>query len=291
MKEYGQEKQKGLVPMSYLYANQLTLAYDKRVVVEGLKLSIPQGEITAIGGANGSGKSTILKAMARILRPNGGAVYLDGKAIHTQPTRRVAQQLAILPQGPEAPEQLKVEELVSYGRFPYQTGFGVLTRDDRHMIAWALSVTGMSTFADRPVNSLSGGERQRAWIAMALAQGTGLLLLDEPTTFLDIAHQFEVLQLLKRLNVEEGRTVVMVLHDLNHAARFANHLVIIAEGKVITKGAPWQVLTPEVLRRAFGIEADIVPDPRSGAPLCIPYGLSLESALQPGQQLESPLTH
>ena len=269
--------------MSYLYTNQLTLGYDKRVVVEGLNLSIPQGEITAIGGANGSGKSTILKAMARILRPNGGAVYLDGKAIHSQPTRRVAQQLAILPQGPEAPEQLKVEELVSYGRFPYQTGFGVLTRDDRQMIAWALSVTGMSTFADRPVNSLSGGERQRAWIAMALAQGTGLLLLDEPTTFLDIAHQFEVLQLLKRLNVEEGRTVVMVLHDLNHAARFANHLVIVAEGKVVTRGAPWQVLTPDVLRRAFGIEADIVPDPRSGAPLCIPYGLSPESALVPGQ--------
>ena len=265
--------------MSDLYTDHLMLAYNDLLVVEDLNLVVPKGKITAIIGANGSGKSTILKAMARVLRPNSGAVYLDGKAIHTQSTKKVAQQLAILPQAPEAPEQLRVEELVSYGRFPYQRGFGALSREDRHMISWAMSVTSMTSFADRPVNSLSGGERQRAWIAMALAQGTELLLLDEPTTFLDIAHQFDVLQLLERLNRHEGRTVVLVIHDLNHAARFANHIFVIADGKVVTEGPPWQALTPEVLQEAFGIEADIVPGPRGGAPLCIPYGLASATAL------------
>ena len=260
--------------MNGLHTASLTLGYNTRTVVEGLDLAIPEGQITAIVGANGSGKSTILKAMARILRPNGGAVYLDGKAIHSQPTKRVAQQLAILPQAPEAPEQLTVEELVSYGRFPYQSGFGVLSRDDRGMISWAMSVTGMTGFSGRPVNSLSGGERQRAWIAMALAQGTGILLLDEPTTFLDIAHQFDVLQLLGRLNRQEGKTVTLVIHDLNHAARFANHVFVIAEGKVVAEGTPWHALTPAVLKEAFGIEAEIMPDPRGGFPLCIPYGLA-----------------
>lgn len=264
--------------MAHLYTEQLLLGYNERLIVEDLNLSIPEGKITALVGANGSGKSTILKAMARILQPKGGAVYLDGKAIHKQPSKQVAQQLAILPQGPDAPEGLTVRELVSYGRFPYQSGFGTQREEDSRMVNWALQVTGMEVFADRPVNALSGGQRQRAWIAMALAQGTNLLLLDEPTTFLDMAHQVEVLQLLKSLNQEQGRTVVMVVHDLNHASRYAQHMVAITSGKVVTEGPPAEVMTPEMLRSVFGIEAEIIPDPRTGVPLCLPYGLAAEAA-------------
>lgn len=264
--------------MPVLHTEGLSLAYVDRLIVEALDLTIPQGKITALVGANGSGKSTILKAMARILDPKHGAVYLDGLAIHKQSTKRVAQQLAILPQGPEAPEGLTVGELVSYGRFPYQRGFGAQTEEDIRMVTWALSVTGMSVLADRPVGALSGGQRQRAWIAMALAQGTDLLLLDEPTTYLDMAHQVEVLQLLRKLNQEEGRTIVMVVHDLNHASRFADHMVAIADGKVLAEGPPAQVMTAEMLRRVFRIDADIIADPRTGVPLCLPYGLTSDAA-------------
>lgn len=260
--------------MNRLYTERLMLAYNDRIIVEDLNLSIPKGKITALVGANGSGKSTILKAMVRILKPKDGTVYLDGQAIHKQPTKKVARQMAILPQSPEAPSGLTVRELVSYGRFPYQSGFGTLNEEDRRMIEWALEVTGMTIFADRPVDNLSGGQRQRAWIAMALAQGTELLLLDEPTTFLDMAHQLEVLKLLQKLNSEEGRTIVMVVHDLNHASRFAQHMVAIKKGTVTAEGEPAQVMTPEVLHTVFGIRADIVPDPRTGVPICIPYELS-----------------
>jgi iron complex transport system ATP-binding protein len=261
---------------SRIYTQNLTLGYQDTLIVADLNLSIPGGKITALVGANGSGKSTILKALARILKPRGGAAYLDGKAIHRQPSKQVARRLAILPQNPEAPDGLSVKELVSYGRFPYQQGFGSLTWEDKETIDWALATTGMTVFAERPVGSLSGGQRQRAWIAMALAQGTNVLLLDEPTTFLDMAHQLEVLKLLQRLNREEGRTVVMVVHDLNHASRYAEHMVAIAEGEVVAEGSPQQVMTPEMLERVFAIEADIIPDPRTGVPLCIPYGLRPE---------------
>lgn len=264
--------------MTRLHTENLALAYGQRFIVQDLNVQIPEGKITALVGANGSGKSTILKAMARIMEPGGGAVYLDGQAIHKQPTKKVAQQLAILPQAPEAPEGLTVGELVSYGRFPYQSGFGARTGEDLRMIRWALEVTSMTAFGDRPVGALSGGQRQRAWIAMALAQGTRLLLLDEPTTYLDMAHQVEVLQLLQRLNAEERRTVVMVVHDLNHASRYAHHMVAIADGKVVAEGPPGQVMTPEMLRRVFGIEADVISDPRTGVPLCLPYGLVAEAA-------------
>lgn len=263
--------------MSTLHTKQLSLGYQDALIVEDLSLSIPTGKINALVGANGSGKSTILKALARILKPRGGAAYLDGKAIHRQSTKQVARRLAILPQNPDAPDGLTVSELVAYGRFPYQQGFGGLTEEDRHTVDWALSKTGMTVFAKRPVGSLSGGQRQRAWIAMALAQGTEVLLLDEPTTFLDMAHQLEVLRLLERLNHEERRTIVMVVHDLNHASRYAHHMVAIAEGKVVAEGCPHKVMTPEMLRRVFAIEADIIADPRTGVPLCIPYGLNPES--------------
>lgn len=259
--------------MIRLFTEQLDIAYDDRLIVKGLNLSIPAGKITALVGSNGSGKSTILKAMARIMKPKGGQVFLDGKSIHLQTTKEVAKQLAILPQNPTAPDGLTVSELVSYGRFPHQKGFGSLNKDDKAVIRWAIEVTGMGDFADRPVDQLSGGQRQRAWIAMALAQQTDILFLDEPTTFLDMAHQLEVLKLLQKLNAEEGRTIVMVVHDLNHATRYAQHMVAIRHGQVVSEGAPDEVVTQEVLREVFGIEADIVPDPRTGVPLCLPYEL------------------
>ncbi|HEX2186423.1 MAG TPA: ABC transporter ATP-binding protein, partial [Chloroflexota bacterium] len=265
-------------PGSRLYAEGLAVGYEERTVVDGLDLRIPDGSITALVGPNGSGKSTLLLGLARILRPRRGAVYLDGKAIHQQPTREVARRLAILPQGPEAPEGLSVEELVAYGRFPYQHAFGSLGVEDRQAIRWALRVTGTEDLSGRPVGALSGGQRQRAWIAMALAQGTKLLLLDEPTTFLDVKHQLEVLQLLQRLNRDEGRTVVLVIHDLNHAARFAHRLVVVDGGRAVAEGPPADVVTPALLREVFGVEADVVRDARSGAPLCLPYGLASHQA-------------
>ncbi|CAN5503211.1 ABC transporter ATP-binding protein [soil metagenome] len=257
--------------MSRLHAEALSLAYTGQLVVDNLSVEIPEGKITALVGANGSGKSTILKALARVLKPQGGAAYLDGKAIHREPTKAIAQQIAILPQNPEAPDGLTVKELVSYGRFPYQKGFGTLSIDDKKIIYWALDVTGMVELAGRPVGELSGGQRQRAWIAMALAQGTSMLLLDEPTTFLDMAYQMEVLQLLERLNREEGRTIVMVVHDLNHAARYAQHIIAILDGTVAAAGPPHEVITHDMLRHVFAIKADIIPDPSCGVPLCIPF--------------------
>ncbi|MCM3631042.1 ABC transporter ATP-binding protein [Paenibacillus glycanilyticus] len=256
----------------------LDIAYDDRLIVQNLNIAIPQGEITALVGSNGSGKSTILKTMARLMHPSGGSVLLDGRSIHKQSTKEVAKQLAILPQNPTAPDGLTVAELVSYGRFPYQKGFGSLTKEDRRIIQWAIEATGMGEFTERPVDQLSGGQRQRAWIAMALAQETDILFLDEPTTFLDMAHQLEVLHLLQKLNELNNRTVVMVVHDLNHASRYAHHMVAIKKGTVVGEGTPAEVMTPDILREVFNIEADIVPDPRTGVPLCLPYALAGEAA-------------
>ncbi|TKH45667.1 ABC transporter ATP-binding protein [Paenibacillus sp. FSL R10-2782] len=265
--------------MFRLKTANLDIAYEDRLIVEDLNVEIPQGKITALVGANGSGKSTILKTMARIMNPKGGSVLLDGKSIHKQSTREVAKQLAILPQNPTAPEGLTVTELVSYGRFPYQKGFGSMKADDRKMVEWAIQVTGMSEFHDRPIDQLSGGQRQRAWIAMALAQDTDILFLDEPTTFLDMAHQLEVLHLLEYLNTSAERTIVMVVHDLNHAARYAQHMIAIKKGKAEAVGTPTEVMSPDVLREVFGIEADIVTDPRTGVPLCLPYALAGQPAV------------
>ncbi|WEK54472.1 MAG: ABC transporter ATP-binding protein [Candidatus Cohnella colombiensis] len=260
--------------MSRLRTSELTLSYGNTQIVHELNVHIPDGQITALVGANGSGKSTILKSMARILNPAQGGVYLDGKLIHRQPTKDVAKQLAILPQNPTSPDGLTVRELVSFGRYPHLKGFGNLSTEDRAIVDWALQATGMSIFTDRAVDQLSGGQRQRAWIAMALAQGTEVLLLDEPTTFLDMAHQMEVMTLLEKLNREQHRTIVMVVHDLNHASKYAEHLVALKEGKVLYEGKPEDVMTSHMLQDVFGIDADIIPDPRSGKPLCLPYGLS-----------------
>jgi iron complex transport system ATP-binding protein len=263
---------------SRLSTSQLSLAYGSRQIVQELNLHVPDGLITALVGANGSGKSTILKSMARILNPVHGGVFLDGKFIHRQPTKEVAKQLAILPQNPTSPEGLTVRELVSFGRYPHQKGFGNLSGEDARMIEWALQATGMTAFSDRPVDHLSGGQRQRAWIAMSLAQGTEVLLLDEPTTFLDMAHQMEVMTLLEKLNREQKRTIIMVVHDLNHAARYSHHLVALKDGTVLYEGAPEKVMTSQMLRDVFNIDADVIPDPRTGAPLCLPYGLATDHA-------------
>ncbi len=262
-----------------LQTSKLDIGYNDSLIVKDLNLSIPTGKITALVGSNGSGKSTILKAMARLLKPKNGGVMLDGESIHSKSTKEVAKQLAILPQSPTAPDGLTVQELISYGRFPHQKGFGSLTEEDRKVIQWSIEVTGLTQFADRPVDQLSGGQRQRAWIAMAFAQQTDILFLDEPTTFLDMAHQLEVLHLLQKLNQEEGRTIVMVVHDLNHASRFAHHIVAIRSGTVVSEGSPAEVVTQEVLREVFAIEADIVADPRTGVPLCLPHQLVRLSAV------------
>lgn len=260
--------------MARIKSEHVSITYGDKVIVENFNIEIPEGKITALVGPNGSGKSTILKAIARILRPINGTVYLDGKSIHRESTKSIARKLAILPQSPLAPEGLTVRELVSYGRSPYQKGFRPFSQRDHEMIDWALSVTNTGELSHHPVDHLSGGQRQKAWIAMAVAQGTDLLLLDEPTTFLDMAHQLEVLKLLQRLNMEENRTIVMVVHDLNHATRFAHHIVAIKEGRKVCEGTPHKVMAPDILKTVFGVDAEIIMDPRTGVPLCIPHGLA-----------------
>ena len=259
--------------MASLFTQNLTVGYGDNIVVKDLDLEVLEGKITAIIGPNGCGKSTLLKTMTRILKPHKGGVYLDGKLIHKESTQEVAKKMAILPQNPSAPQGLTVSELVAYGRFPYQKGFGKLTEEDHRIVKWAINVTAMTKFAHRTADTLSGGQRQRVWIAMALAQETNILFLDEPTTFLDMAHQLEVLKLLMKLNQEEQRTIVMVIHDLNHAARFAHHMVALNNGKIVKEGTPHQVMTPESLRKVFDIEAEIIYEKRSGTPLCLSYDL------------------
>ncbi|GGE68635.1 ABC transporter ATP-binding protein [Priestia taiwanensis] len=257
-----------------LTTKDLTIGYNNHIIIDKLNIAIPDKKITALVGANGSGKSTILKTMARVMSPLSGQVLLDGELIHSKSTKEVAKELAILPQNPVSPDGLTVQELVSYGRYPHQSGFGSLTREDRQMVNWAIDVTNMFEFYDRPVDQLSGGQRQRAWIAMALAQQTDILFLDEPTTFLDMAHQLEVLKLLKKLNEEQERTIIMVVHDLTHATRYADHIVAIKSGQVVNAGSAEIVITKDVLREVFKIEADIIMDPHTGRPLCLPFDLA-----------------
>ncbi len=256
-----------------LKTEQLTLMYDTALIIDQLTVEVVGGQITALVGPNGCGKSTLLRGLARLLKPKAGAVMLDGVAIHRIPTKMLARQIGILPQSPTAPEGLTVRELVAQGRYPHQTWFQQWSEADEAATNKALTITNMTALADRPVDALSGGQRQRAWIAMALAQETTTLLLDEPTTFLDMAHQLEVLHLLERLNKEEKRTIIMVVHDLNHATRFAQQIIAMANGEIVATGTPQAVVTPETIRSVFGVEADIVLDPRTGTPLCIPYGL------------------
>ncbi|MBF4134778.1 ABC transporter ATP-binding protein [Streptomyces albidoflavus] len=253
-----------------LTARDLTLAYEDRTVVPGLDLDIPDGRVTVIIGPNACGKSTTLRALGRLLRPAGGAVLLDGAELARLPTRQIAQRIGLLPQTPVAPEAITVADLVARGRQPHQRWWQQWSEEDERAVTEAMARTATTDLADRPVDALSGGQRQRVWIAMALAQETGLLLLDEPTTYLDLAHQVEVLDLVRRLNHEQGRTVVLVLHDLNQAARYADHLIAFREGRVVAEGTPAEVVTAGLVRELFGLQCVVVPDPVTGSPLVVP---------------------
>ncbi|PPF81901.1 cobalamin/Fe3+-siderophore ABC transporter ATP-binding protein [Subtercola sp. Z020] len=259
----------GVTPPA-LEARGVTLAYDRAVVFEGLDLSIEQGRVTTLIGANGSGKSTLLKAFGRLLAPSAGSVELGGRPMKSLATREVARRLAILPQKPLTPSATTVRDLVSRGRHPHQSLLRPWTPQDSTVVDTALASTGLTELADRDAGSLSGGQLQRAWIALILAQEAPTILLDEPTTFLDLAHQLDVLRLVRSINRERGATVVMVLHDLTLAGRYSDRLVVVGEGRVIADGTPWEVLTPDTLRRAFALEAMVIPDPSSGAPLIVP---------------------
>jgi iron complex transport system ATP-binding protein len=266
--------------MSRLATKQLTLAYGRREVIRDLDVEIPDRSFTVIIGANGCGKSTLLRALARVLKPARGTVLLDGKAIGDYPSRQIARVIGLLPQSPITPDGVTVAELVSRGRFPHQGALRRESAEDRAVIERCLAETGLTELRERPVAELSGGQRQRAWIAMALAQDTELLLLDEPTTYLDLAHQIEVLDLCARLH-EAGRTVVAVLHDLNQAARYASHLIALRDGEVIAAGPPDHVITAELVERAFGLRARIIEDPESGTPLIIPAFRAAAADSQP----------
>ncbi|WP_425503884.1 ABC transporter ATP-binding protein [Ruania alkalisoli] len=242
------------------------------MVIDGLSLAIPPGQITAIVGANACGKSTLLRSMSRLLSPRGGQVLLDGKAVHRMPAKELARQLGLLPQSPIAPEGITVADLVGRGRHPHQRILSRWTSADDEAVADALTVTDTVELADRPVDELSGGQRQRVWIAMALAQRTDVLLLDEPTTFLDVSHQVEVLDLLTDLNTARGTTIVMVLHDLNLAARYSDHLIALGEGALHAAGTPSEVLTPALVEAVFGLASQVIVDPVSGTPLMVPKG-------------------
>lgn len=258
--------------MKGLSTKSLTLAYDGTTIIRDLNLAIPNGKISALVGANGCGKSTLLRGLARLLKPSVGTVYLDGESIFQLSTKEVAQQLGILPQSPVAPEGLTVKDLVAQGRYPYQNWLQQWSQQDEKIVNQALEITDLFKLSERALDTLSGGQRQRAWIAMALAQDTDILLLDEPTTFLDLAHQIEVLDLLYDLNQYQNRTIVMVLHDLNQACRYADYLVAVKEGRIFTAGEPQEVMTEGMVKEVFGLECRVVADPVVGTPMCVPIG-------------------
>lgn len=250
----------------------LTLSYDgKTTIIDNLDLDIQAGTITALVGPNGCGKSTLLRGISRLLKPQKGSVYLDGQRVHSMKAKDLAKQLGILPQSPTAPEGLTVHELVAQGRYPHQNWFQQWSKDDEAIVNEALQITDLVSFTDRPVDTLSGGQRQRAWIAMALAQQTDILLLDEPTTYLDMAYQVDVLDLLQELN-EQGRTIILVLHDLNQAARYADMIVALRDGNIMAQGTPDHVMTPQTIQAVFDIETQVITDPITGTPMCIPIG-------------------
>ncbi|MBT2430387.1 ABC transporter ATP-binding protein [Streptomyces sp. ISL-112] len=255
---------------SRLTTRDLTLAYEERTVVEGLDLDVPHGRVTVIVGPNACGKSTLLRALGRLLKPQRGSVLLDGTELSRMATRTIAQSIGLLPQTPVAPEAITVADLVARGRQPHQHWWQQWSEEDERAVTDAMDRTDVTALAARPVDELSGGQRQRVWIAMALAQDTDLLLLDEPTTYLDISHQVEVLDLVRQLNRERGRTVVAVLHDLNQAARYADHLVAMKEGQIVAQGHPSEIVTVDLVRDVFGLASVVVPDPVTGGPLVVP---------------------
>lgn len=255
-----------------LTADSLSLSYGDRAIIDDLDLEIPAGKVTSIVGANGCGKSTLLKSLARLLKPQSGSVLLDGQSVTSIPSKRLARTLGLLPQSPIAPDGIAVADLVGRGRHPHQGALARWSPGDEAVVEEALRATRTLELANRPVDELSGGQRQRVWIAMALAQETDILLLDEPTTFLDVTHQVEVLDLVTDLNRDRGTTVVMVLHDLNLAARYSDSLVAVMDGKVRAFGTPDEVLTTGLVKEVYGMDSMIIPDPVSGSPLVLPKG-------------------
>ncbi|GAA3900815.1 ABC transporter ATP-binding protein [Microbacterium invictum] len=254
-----------------LYGTSLEVAYDDRTVINGVDITIPDGSFTVIVGPNACGKSTLLRALARLLPVSNGSVVLDGRAIHEYRSRDVARRLGLLPQSSTAPEGITVVDLVSRGRFPHQSLMSRWSREDERVVAEAMDATGVTDLRNRPLDELSGGQRQRVWVAMALAQQTPILLLDEPTTFLDIAHQIELLDLIAHLRAE-GRTVVAVLHEINLAARYATHLIAMRDGRIVAEGAPGEVVTEELVEQVFGLSCRVIPDPDTGGPVVLPRG-------------------
>jgi iron complex transport system ATP-binding protein len=264
----------------------LETSYQKFIVFQDLSLEVKEGKITTIIGPNGCGKSTLLKTMGRNLKQKTGKVYLQGQDLSTIHTKQIAKFLSLLPQNPIAPSQLKVEELISYGRYPHRNNVNKLLIEDRETIEWAMDITKTTSFRNREIASLSGGQRQKVWLAMALAQETEVLLLDEPTTYLDMAHQLDVLQIIEKLNKEQKRTIVMVLHDINHAARFSHEIVAMKEGKIITIGTPAEIITQEVLKEVFHINARVMIDSYNGTPVCFGY----DSVLQQEENTDVDVT-
>ncbi|MFF3444897.1 ABC transporter ATP-binding protein [Streptosporangium sp. NPDC002721] len=256
--------------MSRLRAEGLSLGYDDRAVITGLDVSVLDGKVTAIVGANACGKSTLLRGLARLVKPREGTVYLDDRTLAELSTLDVAKVLGLLPQTPVAPDGITVADLVSRGRYPHQGWFRRWTERDHEAVTRALAATDTADLIDRPLRALSGGQRQRVWVAMALAQDTDLLLLDEPTTFLDINHQVELLRLLRGLNTESGKTIVAVLHDLNLASRFCDHIIAMAGGAIVAEGPPSEVITAELVEKVFGLSCLIVSDPVAGTPIVVP---------------------
>jgi iron complex transport system ATP-binding protein len=259
-------------PPHSLAAQQLRLGYHERRIIDGVDVEIPDARITAIVGPNACGKSTLLRGLSRLLTPSGGNILLDGKDIQSMRTRDVATVLALLPQAPTAPDGITVADLVGRGRYPHQGWFRTWSAEDDAIVEQAMVATGVLDLAARSLDELSGGQRQRVWIAMALAQQTDILLLDEPTTYLDITHQIEVLDLLLDLNRASGTTIVMVLHDLNLACRYADHLIAMRDGRIVAEGAPNEIVTPELVRATFDLDSLVLPDPVSGTPTVVPIG-------------------
>jgi ABC-type cobalamin/Fe3+-siderophores transport system ATPase subunit len=271
-------------PGSRLTAEHLSVGYDQRVIIDGLSLRIPDDAFTVIVGPNACGKSTLLRALARVLAPSGGAVLLDGNDISRLPSKVVATKVGLLPQSSVSPEGITVVDLVSRGRYPYQSFLRQWSEADERAVSAAMEATHVTDLAARHVDELSGGQRQRVWVAMALAQETSILLLDEPTTFLDIAHQIELLDLFDRLNRESGHSLIAVLHDLNQAARYATHMIAMKDGAVVAEGPPAAIVTAGLVEHVFGLRARIIADPESGTPLVIP--LANRQAAESTQRFE-----
>jgi len=274
-----------------LEAQSITVGYGDDPILEALNLQIPKGKVTVFIGKNGCGKSTLLSTFARLIKPSLGSIVLNGRDIAKTATKKVARDLALLPQGPVAPEGLTILQLVRQGRYPYQNWLNQWSVEDENIIRHALKVTNLEDLSDRPVDSLSGGQRQRAWIAMVLAQNTDILLLDEPTTYLDLAHQMDILDLLFALNRTEKRTIAMVLHDINLACRYADHIVAVGDKKIYAQGAPEDIVTAQLMKDVFQMNAEIIVDPIFGTPMCIPHGRGrnlLKQRQQENTQTERP---